>query len=64
MVEYEFIPAEKIQGSADYDYEIPNYVDDFENAYISWTLIPGQILPPEYEDQKEDYANDIKSQLL
>lgn len=63
MVSYDYIPVENIQGSSSFDYDLPNWVEDFENCYLSWTLLPDQILPNNYYDQIKDYKAEIKSQL-
>ncbi|WBC28435.1 hypothetical protein RPMD05_51 [Rhodobacteraceae phage LS06-2018-MD05] len=63
VVEYELVPAEGISGSSSFDYDLPNWVEDWENAYYSWTILPDQILPPEFEEEKDEYEKDILSQL-
>lgn len=57
-VEYEIRTPEKLIGGYDY----PKYVDDTENTYIEITDVAGD-LPDNFEEQKEDYYNDILEQL-
>ena len=60
VVKYDYIPSERIE---DWMYEIPLYVEDYENCYLSWTLLPDQILPDNYLEQLKEYEQTIKNQL-
>ena len=58
IVEYEIRTPEKLLGGYDY----PKYVDDTENTYKEIIDVTGD-LPDNFDEQKQDYYNDILEQL-